>query len=61
VMFPFFLVAGARVVMTEIFRDTVAYSIVIPIFNEALVLPTLIDRLDAVLASLDGPDRSDIC
>lgn len=47
--------------MTEIFRDTVAYSIVIPIFNEALVLPTLIDRLDAVLASLDGPDRSDIC
>jgi polyisoprenyl-phosphate glycosyltransferase len=41
--------------MSEMFYDNVAYSIVIPIFNEESALPTLIDRLDAVLTRLDGP------
>ena len=40
--------------MSKMLCDTIAYSIVIPIFNEETVLPTLIDRLDAVLSRLDA-------
>jgi len=41
--------------ISDMASDPVTYSIVIPILNEELVLPTLIDRLDAVLARLDEP------
>jgi hypothetical protein len=37
------------------FCDTVAHSIGILIFNEESALPTLFDRLDAVLTRRDGP------
>ncbi|HEX2135645.1 MAG TPA: glycosyltransferase family 2 protein [Microvirga sp.] len=33
----------------------IRYSIVVPIFNEAPVLPLLLRRLDAIIQSLDGP------
>jgi dolichol-phosphate mannosyltransferase len=35
--------------------DGVTYSFVIPVFNEIDNLPELTDRLDAVMADLDGP------
>ena len=31
------------------------YSLVLPIFNEEVVLPLLLPRLDALLDRLDGP------
>ncbi len=34
--------------------DAIRYSIVVPIFNEEAVLPLLLRRLDALLASLDA-------
>ena len=33
---------------------TIRYSLVLPIYNEAEVLPLLFDRLDALLAAMDG-------
>ena len=35
--------------------DHVRYSIVVPIFNEQAVLPVLLNRLDALMTSLDAP------
>jgi polyisoprenyl-phosphate glycosyltransferase len=34
--------------------ERIAYSLVLPVFNEELVLPTLLARLDALLVLLDG-------
>jgi polyisoprenyl-phosphate glycosyltransferase len=36
-------------------RATLRYSIVIPLFNEAEVLPALLARMDSLLDGLDGP------
>jgi dolichol-phosphate mannosyltransferase len=36
-------------------RATPRYSIVIPLFNEAEVLPALLARMDSLLGGLDGP------
>ena len=44
------LVAGSPALLP---RPT--YSLVIPVYNEEAVLPLLLDRLDGVLATLDGP------
>jgi len=36
-------------------RETIRYSIVIPLLNESEVLPALLARIDALIARLDGP------
>jgi glycosyltransferase involved in cell wall biosynthesis len=41
--------------MPEPQADTIAYSIVIPIFNEESALPALFERLEPILDQLDGP------
>jgi polyisoprenyl-phosphate glycosyltransferase len=41
--------------MSKTFWGSIAYSIIIPILNEESVLPKLIERVDSVLADLDGP------
>lgn len=40
--------------MTDRAADHVRYSIVVPIYNEQAVLPVLLNRLDALMASLDA-------
>lgn len=35
--------------------DAVVYSLIVPIYNEEQVLPLLFERLDGLLARLDGP------
>jgi dolichol-phosphate mannosyltransferase len=35
--------------------DTVKYSIVIPLYNEEGILPLLVERLQEIMAKLDGP------
>ena len=35
--------------------DPVKYSIVIPLYNEEGILPTLVERLQEIMAQLDGP------
>ena len=35
--------------------ETVKYSIVIPLYNEEAMLPTLVQRLQEIMAELDGP------
>jgi dolichol-phosphate mannosyltransferase len=37
--------------------DTPCYSIVIPVLNEALVLPVLLARIDALIDGLDAPSE----
>ena len=41
--------------MSSSSSERIAYSLVLPVFNEELVLPTLLARLDALLVLLDGP------
>jgi polyisoprenyl-phosphate glycosyltransferase len=38
--------------------EGVRYSIVIPVLNEEAVLPLLFERMDALLAALDGPTEA---
>ncbi len=40
--------------MSDIERDGIVYSIVVPVFNEEAVIPLLLHRLDALLDRLDG-------
>ena len=35
--------------------DPVKYSIVIPLYNEEGILPLLVERLQEIMAQLDGP------
>ena len=35
--------------------ETVKYSIVIPLYNEEEILPLLVERLQQIMAELDGP------
>ena len=35
--------------------DPVKYSIVIPLYNEEGILPVLVERLQEIMAQLDGP------
>ena len=37
--------------------DSVKYSIVIPLYNEEGILPLLVERLQEIMAQLDGPGR----
>src|SRR5215510_4069390 len=41
--------------MSSSSSEHIVYSLVLPVFNEELVLPTLLARLDALLVLLDGP------
>jgi cellulose synthase/poly-beta-1,6-N-acetylglucosamine synthase-like glycosyltransferase len=44
-----------RSAMSNSSSERIAYSLVLPVFNEELVLPTLLARLDGLLVLLDGP------
>ena len=40
--------------MSKSSSERIAYSLVVPVFNEELVLPTLLSRLDSLLVRLDA-------
>ncbi len=41
--------------MSDIIKEAVRYSLVIPLYNEEAVLPILLHRLDRLLEALDAP------